>query len=59
MLEQFPEMGRMVPEVGRKDFRELIWKGYRVMYRLKPDEVVVHIIRHGRQEWVDPQLEDD
>ncbi len=31
-LARFPEMGRMVPEVGRKDIRELIWHGYRVIY---------------------------
>lgn len=50
-LERFPEMGRMVPEVGRKDIRELIWRGYRIIYQVKTEEVVVHNLRHSRQRW--------
>lgn len=52
-LELFPESGRMVPEVNRKDIRELIWRGYRIVYQVKADEVEVLTIRHGRQQWED------
>jgi len=33
-LEQFPQMGRVVPEIGRSDIRELIFKNYRIIYHL-------------------------
>ena len=31
-LKQFPEMGRMVPEINRPEIRELIYKQYRIVY---------------------------
>jgi plasmid stabilization system protein ParE len=55
-LARFPEMGRMVPEMGRKEIRELIWRGYRIIYQLKAEEVVVHTLRHGRQPWEELEL---
>lgn len=32
-LHQFPEMGRMVPELNRTDIREVLWRSYRVVYQ--------------------------
>ena len=52
-LELFPESGRMVPEVNRLDIRELIWRGYRIVYQVKAEEVEVLTVRHGRQQWQD------
>jgi plasmid stabilization system protein ParE len=34
LLEQHPRMGRMVPELAREDIRELIYKQYRVVYKI-------------------------
>lgn len=33
-IEAFPKSGRMVPEVGREDVRELIVGDYRIVYQL-------------------------
>jgi toxin ParE1/3/4 len=36
-LATFPDSGRVVPELGRQDIREIIVSPYRVMYRRKDD----------------------
>ena len=43
----FPEIGRIVPEYGRRDVRELIVGSYRVVYRLKHEHAEVLTIFHG------------
>jgi addiction module RelE/StbE family toxin len=43
----FPEIGRMVPEYGRPDLRELIVGSYRVVYRLKSENAEVLTVFHG------------
>lgn len=48
-LEQFPESGRVVPEVGRPDIREIIHDRYRIIYKIKPERVEVLTVRHTRQ----------
>jgi len=48
-LVQFPEMGRVVPEVGRSDIREIMFRGYRVVYRVAPRLVEVLTVRHGKR----------
>ena len=46
-LQSFPESGRMIPEADDKTLREIIVQGYRVMYRLEPDRVLVLAVMHG------------
>jgi plasmid stabilization system protein ParE len=48
-LTIFPEKGRVVPEVGRVDIRELIDQRHRVIYKLEPTRVAVLTVRHGRR----------
>jgi toxin ParE1/3/4 len=48
-LEQYPESGRVMPEVRRSEIREVIHERYRIIYRLEPDQVSVLTIRHSRQ----------
>ena len=47
-LAEFPESGRVVPELAAHDTRELIFGSYRVFYRVG---VVVQVltVRHGSQ----------
>lgn len=33
-LEAFPESGRIVPEINDPDFREVLWKDWRIIYLL-------------------------
>lgn len=49
VLTQFPEMGRIVPEVGRSEIREIVFRGYRVVYRVAPGHVEVLTVRHGKR----------
>ena len=44
-----PQMGRMVPEVGRKEIRELILGNYRIIYRYESTSISILTIRHGKQ----------
>jgi len=46
-LSEFPRSGRMVPEMGRDDIREVIVRSCRVIYRLQGDEVEILTIHHG------------
>jgi len=48
-LKSFPESGRIVPEINNKDFRELIYGNYRIIYRLEKTQVSILTIRHGKQ----------
>ena len=48
-LGRFPERGRMVPEVGRKDIREVMQAPYRVVYRVDAKRVVILTVRHMRR----------
>jgi toxin ParE1/3/4 len=50
-LAQFPELGRVVPEVGRAEVREIIFRGYRVVYRVAPRLVEVLTVRHGKRKF--------
>jgi plasmid stabilization system protein ParE len=44
-LGQFPERGRVVPELGRADLRETIYRSYRIIYRIRSEPQVVEIVR--------------
>lgn len=47
-LATFPESGRVVPELGARDTRELIFGAYRVFYRVST-AVEVLTVRHASQ----------
>lgn len=44
-LGDFPEIGRVVPELGDPTVREIIVRHYRVIYRLNPAANHVDVIR--------------
>ncbi len=46
-LMRFPRSGRIVPEVGLPDIRELLVQNYRVVYLLRADDIEILTIRHG------------
>ncbi len=48
-LEQFPESGRIVPEISQDDFREIIHGNYRIVYRLQNELISILTVRHGKQ----------
>ena len=48
-LSEFPESGRMVPELNRNDIREIIKGNYRIIYKVLNDEIHILTIRHGKR----------
>ena len=48
-LRSFPQSGRSVPEVNRPDIREILFKKYRVVYRVARQQVSILTIWHGKQ----------
>jgi toxin ParE1/3/4 len=48
-VDAFPKSGRMVPEVGLEDIREVFVGNYRVIYRIEDDRLSVLTVRHGKQ----------
>ncbi|HEY5915153.1 MAG TPA: type II toxin-antitoxin system RelE/ParE family toxin [Verrucomicrobiae bacterium] len=45
MVQEFPEMGRALPERRDARLREIIVRPYRVIYRLTPERQLVEIVR--------------
>lgn len=48
-LAAFPLRGRVVPEYGQEEVRELLLCPYRIIYLVSVDEVVVLSVMHGHQ----------
>ena len=46
-LEFSPYMGRKIPEHNRKTERELIYKSYRIIYRVQSEKVFIRRIWHS------------
>ena len=57
-LADHPESGRMVPEVGSRRIRELIFGAYRVLYSTK-DQVDILTVRRSSQLLRRSELDDD
>lgn len=60
-LERFPRMGRMVPEIEDEAIRELIYRDYRIIYIVSPDneEVAVLAVIHAAQQLGGMDFDDD
>lgn len=48
-LSEFPERGRVVPEVGNKMIREIISGNYRIIYKFEDGEIAILTLRHVKQ----------
>ena len=46
-LRFFPYIGRVIPEYNDQEKRELIYKSYRIMYKVEYDKIVIHRIWHS------------
>ena len=49
-LEQFPEVGRVIPEIQDPHARELVFQSYRILYRLGKDRLDIAAVIHGRRD---------
>jgi plasmid stabilization system protein ParE len=44
-----PEIGRIAPEINDRQFRELIYGNYRIVYHIGVKQISILTIRHGKQ----------
>ncbi|MFW8600631.1 type II toxin-antitoxin system RelE/ParE family toxin [Desulfobacterota bacterium M19] len=49
LLKLSPEIGREVPEISRKEIREIIFGNYRIIYRIEKTKISILTVRHGKQ----------
>jgi toxin ParE1/3/4 len=58
-LETFPESGRVVPEIGLSEFREVVYqRSYRIIYRIEKTRVSILTVRNFAQRLDRSELED-
>jgi toxin ParE1/3/4 len=48
-LADFPESGRLAPELEDRGVRELVYGAYRVFYRIDAEVVLMLTVRHASQ----------
>jgi toxin ParE1/3/4 len=48
-LPDRPRMGRVVPEIANPEMRELIFKKYRIVYRLNADCIEIFTVFEGHR----------
>jgi addiction module RelE/StbE family toxin len=48
-IEEFPLSGRFVPEIDRKDIREILFGNYRIIYKIFANEIHLLTVRHLKQ----------
>lgn len=46
-LEILPYMGRKIPEYNEENKRELIYKSYRIMYKIESNKIFIRRIWHS------------
>lgn len=53
-LPGFPNLGRHVPEVNRDDIQEIVFQGYRLIYQVAADHVLILTVVHGSRDLNNP-----
>lgn len=48
-LRKFPKSGRKVPEANRDEIREVLYKNYRIVYRIERKLISILTVRHGKE----------
>lgn len=49
VLSEFPRIGRMVPEIGEENVREIGIYSFRIIYELAGDNIYIHGVVHKRR----------
>ena len=50
-LEDYPEIGRIVPEIDDATVRELFVYSYRLIYEISPDGIEILAVIHGKRDF--------
>jgi toxin ParE1/3/4 len=45
-LKRHPKLGRVVPEIGLEEYRQIVYGNYRVVYRISANTVFILTVRH-------------
>ena len=53
-IRRFPESGRMVPEEGDPDIREVLREPFRIMYGVPPGEIRILVVRRMERSSLEP-----
>jgi plasmid stabilization system protein ParE len=48
-LSECPKSGRKVPELNKKEYRELVFGNYRIIYKMRGKTLYVLTVRHFKQ----------
>lgn len=56
ILSDNPESGRVVSEINKREIRELVLGNYRLIYKVKPNEILVLIVKSYRQVLKDDEI---
>jgi toxin ParE1/3/4 len=48
-VAELPFTGRQVPEFGREDIREVLVRGYRIVYAVRKSQILVLAVHHERR----------
>ena len=48
-LKEFPRYGRKIPEIDQDAFREVIYRNYRIMNRIKKEGLSILSVRNSRR----------
>ncbi len=46
-LESFPEIGKPIRELPQSDYREIIFKKYRIIYRIASEYIYIITVHHS------------
>jgi toxin ParE1/3/4 len=56
-LNEFSKIGRIVPEIGDTNVRELFVYSYRLIYEISTDHIEILAIIHGKRDFFDRLIE--
>lgn len=57
VLQELPRLGRMVPEIGEENVREIGLYSYRIMYELIGETIYIHGVMHKRRHFKPEDLQ--
>ena len=53
-ISDYPQTGRVIPELGDGNRREMFVGSYRLMYRVEAGDVWIVAVVHGARDWPTP-----
>ncbi len=57
VLPDFPQLGKVVAEIGEENLREISLYSYRILYEVMPDAIYIHGVTHMRRNFKADDLE--